>query len=147
MKYIKILMQIKKIEKEEKICESPVEEYIKNDNELFTYNTQTAKTSSYLFYENSIDIEETKYIDNNIINKVPDNVLDIYEELELKDQIIDNLENDLEKLRKEISIRDKKINELIKEIDILKNKDCNINKKDLINYFDNILLKQSKLCN
>lgn len=132
--------------KEVEICESPTEEYVKDCNKIFTPNIQTAKTSSYLFYENPIDMEKTKYIDNDIIDKVPDNVLDIYEELELKDQIIDNLENDLGKLRKEISIRDKKINEIIKEMDILKTKDCTLNKKDLINYFDNILLKQSKLC-
>lgn len=137
----------KDLEEKDEICESPVEECVKDDNKIFKQNIQTAKTSSYLFYENPIDIETTKYIDNDIIDKVPDNILDIYEELDLKDQIIDNLENDLEKLRKEIFIRDKKINELIKEMDILKTKDCTINKKDLINYFDNILLKQSKLCN
>jgi hypothetical protein len=32
-------------------------------------------------------------------------------------------------------------------MDILKTKDCTLNKKDLIYYFDNILLKQSKICN
>lgn len=134
--------------KEDEICESPIEEHVKDNNKIFSPNTQTAKTSSYLFYENPIDIEKTKYIDEDIINKeVPDNIVDVYEELEIKDQIIDNLENDLEKLRKEISIRDKKINELIKKMDILKTKDCTLNKKDLIYYFDNILLKQSKICN
>lgn len=95
--------------KEDEICESPIEEHVK-DNEIFSQNTQTEKTSSYLFYENPIDIEKTKYIDDDI--EVPDNIVDVYEELEIKDQIIDKMETDITKLREEIVVKDNQISDL-----------------------------------
>lgn len=118
--------------KEDEICESPIEEHVK-DNEIFSQNTQTAKTSSYLFYEKPIDIEKTKYIDDDI--EVPDNIVDVYEELEIKDQIIDKMETDITKLREEIVVKDNQISDL-KSNSFIINKIHEVNK---------LLFRKSKL--
>lgn len=134
------------------ICNSPIKNIIENysnpnENNKLLQDSQTARTSSYLFDE--INLISENINNNNEINKqlpdIPNNILDIYEELDIKEQIIEGLENDLEKLRKEIVIRDKKISVLIKEIDNIKINNCNFNREQLIDILNNLLKKQLKL--
>lgn len=126
------------------ICDSPIKNIHENDRDQ---NSQTARTSSYLFDETNL-IYKNNNNSNEIDNQIPDipsDILDIYEELDIKEQIIEGLENNVEKLRKEIIIRDKKISFLIKEVDNIKVNNCNFNREQLIDILNTLLKKQLKL--
>lgn len=123
------------VDEKEQICLSPDKNIEGNiiDNEI--PEIQTARSSSYLFYDDA----------KNQISNIPDNILDVYEELDLKDQIIEKLENDIINLREEINIRDKKILKLIKKINNFETNSFLINKKNIIYELDNLSLQQNKI--